>query len=479
MSTVNELLNYFVVNDDNDDLNKNDEKNKNKEKTVVRRYFPGKKPHYAKKGEDDDDDEEEEEEEDEEPGDRNQLEEQEKGEREFNKVINEPLIKKEHENKNIITQTIKHNNNIDNRYERLKNKNLGGDNQERIRSRRREVTIIDNKENEKLVEHIQENTKKVDEYEDIIKNIKEYNKKDAGDYNDDHENDHEDDDEEDDDEEDDDEDDDEEDDEDDPASDDDYMNEGNNERIMKHEFKLKTSRRTLMENKNKEEAEKKTLQNLNEEKELIEIEKKENAIKEVLNQDMLEEKLKSKENNVFSSEEDFEEDEQDEELNEEEYELWKIRHINRLKRDELDRKKHEILELEIKKRRKMTDKEIIQDNKTLPNKEKKKKRKMLFMQKYYHKGGFYQDLFEEGKEEIYLRDYNEPVYEDKVDRQNLPKVLQVRRGKFGKQGQSKYTHLLDNDTSRKDSLWNNIESNIKFNDKKKDQFDRPTYRKKN
>ncbi|ETW45908.1 hypothetical protein PFMALIP_06026 [Plasmodium falciparum MaliPS096_E11] len=119
MSTVNELLNYFVVNDDNDDLNKNDEKNKNKEKTVVRRYFPGKKPHYAKKGEDDDDEDEEE---DEEAGDRNQLEEQEKGEREFNKVINEPLIKKEHENKNIITQTIKHNNNIDNRYERLKNK---------------------------------------------------------------------------------------------------------------------------------------------------------------------------------------------------------------------------------------------------------------------------------------------------------------------------------------------------------------------
>ncbi|EUR66242.1 hypothetical protein PFBG_04530, partial [Plasmodium falciparum 7G8] len=120
MSTVNELLNYFVVNDDNDDLNKNDEKNKNKEKTVVRRYFPGKKPHYAKKGEDDDDDDEDEEED--EAGDRNQLEEQEKGEKEFNKVINEPLIKKEHENKNIITQTIKHNNNIDNRYERLKNK---------------------------------------------------------------------------------------------------------------------------------------------------------------------------------------------------------------------------------------------------------------------------------------------------------------------------------------------------------------------
>ncbi|SOV81187.1 micro-fibrillar-associated protein, putative [Plasmodium sp. gorilla clade G3] len=488
MSTVNELLNYFVVNDDNDDLNKNDEKNKYKEKTVVRRYFPGKKPHYAKKGEDDDDDdddddEDEDEDEDEEGGNRNQLEEQEKDEKEFNKVINEPLIKKEHENKNIITQTIKHNNNIDNRYERLKNKNLRGDNQERIRSRRREVTIIDNKENENIVEHIQENIKKVDEYEDIIKNIKEYNKKDPcgyndeDDYGDDDEDDEEEDDEEDD--EDNDEDDDEDDDENDSASDNYYMNEGNNERIMKHEFIFKTSRRTLMENKNKEEAEKKTLQSLNKEKELIEIEKKENAIKEVLNQDMLEEKLKNKENNVFSSEEDFEEDEQDEELNEQEYELWKIRHINRLKRDELDRKKYEILELEIEKRRKMTDKEIIQDNKTLPNKEKKKKRKMLFMQKYYHKGGFYQDLFEEGKEEIYLRDYNEPVYEDKVDRQNLPKVLQVRRGKFGKHGQSKYTHLLDNDTSRKDSLWNNIETNIKFKEKKKDQFDRPTYRKKN
>ncbi|SOV17752.1 micro-fibrillar-associated protein, putative [Plasmodium sp. gorilla clade G2] len=479
MSTVNELLNYFVVNDDNDDLNKNDEKNKNKEKTVVRRYFPGKKPHYAKKGEDDDDEDDDEDEE-EEKRDRSQPEEQEKDEREFNKVINEPIIKKEHENKNIITQNIKHNNNIDNRYERLKNKNLRGDNQERIRSRRREVTIIDNNENEKLDEHNEENVKKVDEYEDIIKNITEYNKKDAGDYNDEDDDQGDDEDDEEDDDDDDDEDDEEDDDEeDDSASGDDYMNEGNNERIMKHEFIFKTSRRTLMENKNKEEAEKKALQNLKEEKELIEIEKKENAIKEVLNQDMLEEKLKNKENNVFSSEEDFEEDEQDEELNEQEYELWKIRHINRLKRDELDRKKYEILELEIEKRRKMTDKEIIQDNKTLPNKEKKKKKKMLFMQKYYHKGGFYQDLFEEGKEEIYLRDYNEPVYEDKIDRQNLPKVLQVRRGKFGKQGQSKYTHLLDNDTSRKDSLWNNIESNIKFKEKKKDQFDRPTYRKKN
>ncbi|CRG94964.1 micro-fibrillar-associated protein, putative [Plasmodium gallinaceum] len=454
MSTVNELLNYFVVNDDNELIKK--EKNQ-REKTIIKRYFPGKKPHYAKNVNDNEDDDEDEVD-------------------EHDEVFNEQIKNIEenvnnHEKNNLVIQPYKINNESDNRYIRLKNKNINGDEKERIKRRIREVQIIDYEESSKekdiLKENFEENSK-ADKNIPIRNNEEKEKEKEENEEEEEEEDEEEDEEEEE-------EDEDEEDEED---IDDSYLkNEGNdNDIIMKHEFVSKNHRKTLIERKTEEEEEKQRIKDINEEKELIEIEKKESAIKETLNQEMMEEKLRNKENNVFSSEEDFEEDEKDEELNEKEYELWKIRHLKRLKRDEMDRKKYEILKMEVKKRRKMTDKEIIEENKKLPHKEKKKKRKMLFMQKYYHRGGFYQDLFEEGKEEIYLRDYNEPVYEDKIDKEKLPKVLQVRRGNFGKQGQTKYTHLLDNDTSRKDSLWQNNDLNFPFK-KKKDLFERPTYRK--
>ncbi|KAI4836531.1 micro-fibrillar-associated protein [Plasmodium brasilianum] len=481
MGTVNELLNYFTVNDDTNDLVNSDKEKK--EKAVVRRYFPGKKPHYAKKinaddDDDDDDDDEEDDKEDDEEDDYDY-------DNQFNEELTEKLRKKEQEkkkkkkgvaHKDIETQSNKLNA-IDNRYERLKNKSkksprkewrIKGDDLERLKRRVREVKVNDysvlNKEDGN-------NVKGKDEKKDSYTHfpVSEHENDELDDEEDDEGVDNDDDDDEEDDDEDDEEDDD------DDEEDDDEQNDYEN--TMKHEFISKNCRKTLIEKKTKEDIEKKKLENLNEEKELIEIEKKENVIKETLTQEMIEEKLKNKENNVYSSEEDFEDDEKDEELNEEEYELWKIRHMNRLKRDEQDRKKYEILKMEIKERRKMTDKEIIEENKKLPHKEKKKKKKMLFMQKYYHRGGFYQDLFEEGKEEIYLRDYNEPVYEDRIDKENLPKVLQVRRGNFGKQGQTKYTHLLDNDTSKKNSLWKNNDS-LYRSKKKKDLFERPTYKKK-
>ncbi|CRH01157.1 micro-fibrillar-associated protein, putative [Plasmodium relictum] len=445
MSTVNELLNYFVVNDDNDLIKKEEDQ---KEKTIIKRYFPGKKPHYAKNAGDEDDDEDED---------------------EYNEVFNEQTkyieeTVKSDEKNNLVTQPYKYINENDNRYIRLKNKNINGDEKERIKRRIREVKVIDYNEQAKeedmlsIKEKIEGDNNNINKDLPICDNGEKEEEEEEEEGDDDNDDDDEDEEEED-------------------IDDDCYLKDesDDNDIIMKHEFISKDCRKTLLEKKNEEEMEKKKIKDINAEKELIEMEKKENAIKETLNQEMIEEKLRNKENNVFSSEEDFE-DEQDEELNEKEYELWKIRHLNRLKRDEIDRKKYEILKKEVKKRRKMTDKEIIEENKKLPHKEKKKKRKMLFMQKYYHRGGFYQDLFEEGKEEIYLRDYNEPVYEDKIDKEKLPKVLQVRRGNFGKQGQTKYTHLLDNDTSRKDSLWKN--NDLNFNSKKKkDLFERPTYRK--
>jgi microfibrillar-associated protein 1 len=67
------------------------------------------------------------------------------------------------------------------------------------------------------------------------------------------------------------------------------------------------------------------------------------------------------------------------------------------------------------------------------------------MQKYYHKGAFFND------EEILERDYNQPTLEDKFDKSSLPAVMQVKR--FGRSGQTKWTHLSKEDTSSMDSAW--------------------------
>lgn len=45
------------------------------------------------------------------------------------------------------------------------------------------------------------------------------------------------------------------------------------------------------------------------------------------------------------------------------------------------------------------------------------------------------------------RDYNMPTGEDKMDKSVLPKILQKRSGTFGRKGNSKYTHLTDQDTT--------------------------------
>ena len=64
-----------------------------------------------------------------------------------------------------------------------------------------------------------------------------------------------------------------------------------------------------------------------------------------------------------------------------------------------------------------------------------------FMQKYYHKGAFFQDM------EILQRDFTEQSA-DAVDKTQLPRIMQVRD--FGKRSRSKWTHLAAEDTSKDD-----------------------------
>ena len=68
------------------------------------------------------------------------------------------------------------------------------------------------------------------------------------------------------------------------------------------------------------------------------------------------------------------------------------------------------------------------------------------MQKYYHKGAFYQDMEEQ------QRDFNLPTGEDKADKSVLPSVLQKRQGQFGRKGNTKWTHLAAEDTTNFDPL---------------------------
>lgn len=144
------------------------------------------------------------------------------------------------------------------------------------------------------------------------------------------------------------------------------------------------------------------------------------------------------------------------EINEaEEYDLWKIRELKRIKRDKeerLDRQKEVDF---ILRRRAMTEEERLADDKRLDEKASKRDevKQFGFLQKYFHRGGFFQDKAVSGEEPIYLRDVHEPLDSEKFDKQLLPAAMQLRRGQFGKMGQVKHTHLTDVDTTDFQAAW--------------------------
>ena len=148
-----------------------------------------------------------------------------------------------------------------------------------------------------------------------------------------------------------------------------------------------------------------------------------------------------------------------------EYTNWKLRELNRIKRDIEKYEQYRKEQDELQKRRKMTEKEIKEDNIKLGSDSTKNhfKSKINFLQKYYHKGVFFQDEAENNENHIYNRDFNLPTWEDKVDRTNLPSILAKRRGNLFKKSQSKYTHLNAEDTTNFDKNYiipNQILSNI-------------------
>jgi microfibrillar-associated protein 1 len=124
-----------------------------------------------------------------------------------------------------------------------------------------------------------------------------------------------------------------------------------------------------------------------------------------------------------------------------EYELWKVRELSRMKRDRDERQMWAKQKEEVERRRLMDDDEILAEDGVKAKSEKT----MKFLQRYYHKGAFYQ---EELKEQYGDEDFSAAtgIDADIADKSVLPAVMQVR-GKWGLRGRTKYTHLTDQDTT--------------------------------
>uniref|UniRef100_A0A1L8E5T7 Putative microfibrillar-associated protein mfap1 n=1 Tax=Nyssomyia neivai TaxID=330878 RepID=A0A1L8E5T7_9DIPT len=169
----------------------------------------------------------------------------------------------------------------------------------------------------------------------------------------------------------------------------------------------------------------------------------------------------------------------DDENDEIEYEAWKLREIKRIKRDREEREQIEKEHLEVDRMRNLTEEERKAELRLNPKQVTNKitKGKYKFLQKYYHRGAFYLDQ----EEDVLKRDFSNATLEDHFDKTILPKVMQVKN--FGRCGRTKYTHLVDQDTTQFDSPWyNESATNIKFHTERaaasRQVFDKPTLSKR-
>ncbi|KAK0561518.1 hypothetical protein OC844_003180 [Tilletia horrida] len=125
-----------------------------------------------------------------------------------------------------------------------------------------------------------------------------------------------------------------------------------------------------------------------------------------------------------------------------EFQAWRLRELQRIKRSREAEAEREREREEIERRRQMPEEERLAEDlkRAQESRDAKPKGQQRFMQKYYHKGAFFQDM-----EVLKKHDYTEAT-EGQVDVQNLPKLMQVRD--YGKRSRSKWTHLANEDTSK-------------------------------
>jgi microfibrillar-associated protein 1 len=138
-----------------------------------------------------------------------------------------------------------------------------------------------------------------------------------------------------------------------------------------------------------------------------------------------------------------------------EHAAWKLRELKRVRRDRLAIEEKEKEREEIERRRALTAQERETEDKAYIDAQKDEqegKGKMAYMQKYFHKGAFFQGD-EEQDEEVKAalnRDLAGARFEDETSsKEVLPEYMRIRdMSKLGKKGRTKYSDLKSEDTGR-------------------------------
>lgn len=145
----------------------------------------------------------------------------------------------------------------------------------------------------------------------------------------------------------------------------------------------------------------------------------------------------------------------------EEMKRWEERERERIKWEAEKLSQYDREQAEAERRRNMTEEERLKQDQ---EKEKEWMAKaesegdgFKFLQKYYHKGAFYQDP----SDTLQQRNYIQATGNGRgVQRDTLPAVLQVRD--FGKKGRSKWTHLTNEDTTAHDYGWGDKKNVVNY-----------------
>ncbi|KAN0029155.1 hypothetical protein ACTFIV_011030 [Dictyostelium citrinum] len=226
----------------------------------------------------------------------------------------------------------------------------------------------------------------------------------------------------------------------------------NQQPIFRPTFIKKDNRGTIKTDEQWEKEEQEQQAQLEREKEQRKIEAH-RKLKEELDRDRKEQEAKELEQKEEEEYDDDEDQDGSKKL------LWVQRELERVRLEIHTRLLSEFEKKELERRRAMTDDQILKEDpsRSRENIDKSQKKQLKFLQRDYHRGAFFQD-----DEYIKNKDFSAPTGEDKFNRELLPKVMQVKN--FGKAGRTKYTHLKDQDTTEKDSLWNtSYYNNKKYN----------------
>lgn len=134
-----------------------------------------------------------------------------------------------------------------------------------------------------------------------------------------------------------------------------------------------------------------------------------------------------------------------------EYAAWKLRELKRIKRQREAIEAAEKEREEIERRRNLNPEDREREDQEFIQKQKEEKEagrgQTGFMQRYFHKGAFFQDDLE--REGLDKRSIMGARFADETNREVLPEYMQIRdMTKLGRKGRTKYKDLRAEDTGR-------------------------------